>query len=57
MEVTPTAFQTEILTLTFNPLRAIVMTDEHAKGQHQRSLGWKQTDRRTEVIALPSMLQ
>jgi len=51
------------LTLTFNPRRAMVMTRTLARGQGQKSLGWKvivdtdgRTDAWTEAIALPPML-
>jgi len=51
------------LTSTFNPIRAMVMTHTHAKGQSQRSFGSKdrvekdrQTDKQTEAIALPPAL-
>jgi len=51
------------LTLTFNPRRAMVMTDIQAKGQGQRSVGSKdrvetdgRTDGQTQAIALPSSL-
>ena len=47
------------MTLTFNPLRAIVMIYSCAKVQGQRSVGSKdrvETDRRTEATALPPSL-
>jgi len=49
------------LTLTFNPMRAIVMTIymqkvNIIKGHSVQKLAWKQTDKWTEVIALPRML-
>ena len=51
------------MTLTFNPLRAMVMTYQRAKGQGQRSFGSEdrvetngRTVRRTEAIALPPSL-
>jgi len=45
--VAPNVFQTETLTLTFNPTGAIVMTHKHAKGQRSLSLKlqWKRTNR------------
>ena len=66
IEVSPTAFQTESLTLTqtltsdldLQSMRAMLMTHTYATGQGQRSLGSKvrvetdsQTDGRTEAIA------
>ena len=51
------AFQTETLTLTFNPMRATVMTHTHAKGQGQRSLGSIVSEnKQMESIALSAMV-
>jgi len=51
------------MTLTFNPLRVMIMTHDlylHSKVQGQRPVGsedeWKQTDRWTEAISLPPTL-
>ena len=51
------------MTLTFNPLQAVVTTYSHAKVQCQRPVGSEdrvetngRTDGRTEVIALPVSL-
>ena len=51
------------MTLTFNPLGALVVMYTHAKDEGQRSIGSNnrmetkgQTDERTESIALPSWL-
>ena len=62
IEVGPTALARP-MTLTFNLLRAIVMTYLHAKVQGQRSISSKdreetngRSDRRTEAIALHPLL-
>ena len=47
------------MTLTFNPLWAMVMMYSHAKGQGQRSVGSKDREDangRTDAIALPDSL-
>ena len=53
-EVRPTALSNPwagAMTLTFDPLRAMIMAYSYAKCQRQRS-----TDGRTEAIALPAVL-
>ena len=51
------------MTLTFNPLRAVVVTYSRAEGQGQRSVGSKdrmetngRIDTRTDPIKLPSSI-
>jgi len=36
IEVSPTTFHTETLTLTYSPMRAMAMTHTHAQGQRSR---------------------